>query len=164
MKVLRGACGAHFYIPLVPDLVSDSIKTQIREQLSKNKEVPTQIEERINNARSESEAVPNSQMKVGIVLADSNLSDKRFNVPFHNYSEIDYCRFNHVFVTIGGETEGLGNELVNLVKEMSQNSLVEIYRVSIPLAYGMDSLNASNAFGIIAFEIQRQFRSMSKRR
>jgi len=157
MKVLRGACGAHFYIPISQNEETMSIEQRILNDLDKNKQMNT--EDRKIDELSESEMMPNRRMKVGFILADSDLSDTRFNVPLRNYFSVDYTSFSHIFLTIGGETEGLGKEIISLVSKLSNNESIEITRVRIPLHYNVDSLNAANAFGIIAFEIQRQLTS-----
>ena len=66
------------------------------------------------------------------------------------YYEPDYTK-NEVVLIVGGETEGLSAESLELLKTRKG------VRVNIPLTNNMDSLNAGMALGIIAFEVKRQF-------
>lgn len=71
-------------------------------------------------------------------------------VPVVPYYAPDYTQ-NEVVLIVGGETEGLSLETVELVKKH------EGVRVNIPLTNEVDSLNTSMALGIVAFEVKKQF-------
>lgn len=71
-------------------------------------------------------------------------------LPIIPYYSIDYTRKESVII-LSGETEGLNFNSSKFLKESKS------IRINIPLAKGVDSLNAGVALGIVAFEIKRQF-------
>jgi len=159
MKVLRGACGAHFRLPLTPYLPDDSIKRLLQEALKSNSS--------------------SMEQPFGILICDANPTQTRakladsgtFNdgksgsgsivVP---YTSMVYTKFSHCFVIVGSETEGVGDNRINIVKEIAKQNTgaAEVYNVHIPLSNRIDSLNAANALGVILFEIRRQQQTKNK--
>lgn len=92
-----------------------------------------------------------------VLICDSNLEDSRLgNMPSIPFRNIDYTKFAHNFIIIGGETEAITDKMISTIKLLEKSKSVNIFRIRIPLANSMDSLNAANAFGIIVFEIARQ--------
>jgi len=97
---------------------------------------------------------PNSK----ILIADSNNArDSDDSSKLDAYYQVDYTKFSHICIVMNSETEGISKGIHQLISEDS-----DISRIHIPLKCGIDSLNVANAFGIIAFEICRQFIMCSK--
>ena len=71
------------------------------------------------------------------------VSTKAVNV----YSEVDYSKFDEMFLLFGKETKGLPERLLkdNLDKT-----------IRIPMGYNIRSLNLSNSVAIVAYEVVRQ--------
>lgn len=65
----------------------------------------------------------------------------------HVYSEVDYSKFDEVFILFGKETKGLPEDL--LLKNMSNT-------IRIPMRETLRSLNLSNSVAIIVYEVLRQ--------
>ena len=65
----------------------------------------------------------------------------------HIYSEIDYNKYEEIFILFGKETKGLPEELI-------ENNIEQAIR--IPMKQGLRSLNLSNSVAIIVYEILRQ--------
>ncbi|MBQ3408050.1 MAG: tRNA (uridine(34)/cytosine(34)/5-carboxymethylaminomethyluridine(34)-2'-O)-methyltransferase TrmL [Clostridia bacterium] len=65
----------------------------------------------------------------------------------HCYSDVDYSKYDEVFVLYGKETKGLPEDL--LQKYIGQT-------VRIPMRNTLRSLNLSNSVAIITYEILRQ--------
>ena len=65
----------------------------------------------------------------------------------HCYSDIDYRKFDEVFVLFGKETKGLPEDLL---KKYIKNT------IRIPMREHLRSLNLSNSVAIVAYEIFRQ--------
>lgn len=65
----------------------------------------------------------------------------------HCYSDVDYSKFDEVFVLYGKETKGLPENL--LQKYMDST-------IRIPMRNTLRSLNLSNSVAIITYEILRQ--------
>ena len=65
----------------------------------------------------------------------------------HCYSEIDYTKFDEVFVLYGKETKGLPEPLLQKYIENT---------IRIPMRNTLRSLNLSNSVAIITYEILRQ--------
>ncbi len=63
------------------------------------------------------------------------------------YSDIDYRKFDEVFVLFGKETKGLPEDLL---KKYIKNT------IRIPMREHLRSLNLSNSVAIVAYEIFRQ--------
>lgn len=65
----------------------------------------------------------------------------------HCYSDVDYSKYDEVFVLFGKETKGLPE---NLLLEYLDNT------IRIPMRETLRSLNLSNSVAIIVYEILRQ--------
>ncbi len=66
----------------------------------------------------------------------------------HCYSDVDYSKFDEVFVLYGKETKGLPEDL--LKKYLNTKT------IRIPMLPTLRSLNLSNSVAIITYEILRQ--------
>ena len=67
----------------------------------------------------------------------------------HCYSDIDYSKYNEVFLLFGKETKGLPEDLL-------RNNIEQTIR--IPMKEGIRSLNLSNSVSIVVYEVLRQVR------
>ena len=63
------------------------------------------------------------------------------------YSDVDYTKFNEIFILFGKETKGLPEDLI-------ENNMKQAIR--IPMREGLRSLNLSNSVAIVVYEILRQ--------
>ena len=63
------------------------------------------------------------------------------------YVDVDYTKFDEIFILFGKETKGLPEDLIE--ENMSQ-------AIRIPMKEGLRSLNLSNSVAIITYEILRQ--------
>ena len=63
------------------------------------------------------------------------------------YAEVDYTKFEEVFILFGKETKGLPEDLI-------KNNMEQAIR--IPMRESLRSLNLSNSVAIIAYEVLRQ--------
>ena len=65
----------------------------------------------------------------------------------HCYSDVDYSKYNEVFILFGKETKGLPESLLSA----NLNNTIRI-----PMKHNLRSLNLSNSVAIIAYEVLRQ--------
>ncbi|MBR3512197.1 MAG: tRNA (cytidine(34)-2'-O)-methyltransferase [Clostridia bacterium] len=65
----------------------------------------------------------------------------------HVYSDVDYSKFDEVYLLFGKETKGLPEPL--LMKYISNT-------IRIPMRDGLRSLNLSNSVAIVAYDVARQ--------
>ncbi|MBP3502304.1 MAG: tRNA (uridine(34)/cytosine(34)/5-carboxymethylaminomethyluridine(34)-2'-O)-methyltransferase TrmL [Clostridia bacterium] len=65
----------------------------------------------------------------------------------HCYSDVDYTKFDEVFILYGRETKGLPEDLLQKYIEKT---------IRIPMRNTLRSLNLSNSVAIITYEILRQ--------
>lgn len=63
------------------------------------------------------------------------------------YADIDYTKFDEIFILFGKETKGLPEDLI-------ENNMNQAIR--IPMKEGLRSLNLSNSVAIIIYEVLRQ--------
>lgn len=63
------------------------------------------------------------------------------------YADIDYTKFEEIFILFGKETKGLPEDLI-------ENNMKQAIR--IPMKEGLRSLNLSNSVAIIVYEALRQ--------
>ena len=65
----------------------------------------------------------------------------------HIYSEIEYNKYDEIFLLFGKETKGLPETLL----ETNINNAIRI-----PMREGLRSLNLSNSVAIVVYEVLRQ--------
>ena len=65
----------------------------------------------------------------------------------HIYSEIEYDKYDEIFLLFGKETKGLPEKLL---KENLNNA------IRIPMREGLRSLNLSNSVAIVVYEVLKQ--------
>ena len=63
------------------------------------------------------------------------------------YSDVDYTKFEEIFILFGKETKGLPEDLI-------ENNMEQAIR--IPMKEGLRSLNLSNSVAIVVYEALRQ--------
>lgn len=63
------------------------------------------------------------------------------------YTEIDYTKYEHIYLIFGPETRGLKEQYILDNFERA---------VRIPMREGLRSLNLSNSVAIVAYEVERQ--------
>jgi len=66
---------------------------------------------------------------------------------FKNYTEVDYTKYDEVFLLFGKETKGLSESLLKTNSDKC---------IKIPMLAGIRSLNLSNAVAIVTYEVLRQ--------
>ena len=66
----------------------------------------------------------------------------------HVYSDVDYSKYDNIFLLFGKETKGLPE---NLLKDNLDKT------IRIPMGYEIRSLNLSNSVAIVAYEVEKQF-------
>ncbi|KZC05692.1 PREDICTED: rRNA methyltransferase 3, mitochondrial [Dufourea novaeangliae] len=171
-KVLRSACGAHFRLPIhafpvwddVPALISEDSNIIVTDSNFKDEFVSKYDTDMLQPSLGVFDADPES-LKSYCINEDSGtetieseptssfkkkMADLLLQLPIVPYYTLDYTKKETVLV-LSGETEGLTFDSLNLLKERKG------IRINIPLVNGVDSLNAGVAFGIVTFEIKRQF-------
>lgn len=65
----------------------------------------------------------------------------------HCYSDVNYSKFDEVFILFGKETKGLPEDLLQKYIENT---------IRIPMRHNLRSLNLSNSVNIILYEVLRQ--------
>lgn len=170
-KVLRSASGAHFRIPIYAsqqwnDIVSllnsnanvfIADNNTIRDEISNKSTEETEDVEVIEDIEDSEDSLDEEDY----LKTKKNSSHKiKFrsirNLPVIPYFAVDYTE-NEVILVVGGETEGLSDNIFAIVKE--KNGI----RVNVPLNNGIESLNTAMAMGIIAFEVKRQFANLKNK-
>ncbi len=65
----------------------------------------------------------------------------------HVYSDVDYSKYDNIYLLFGKETKGLPEDLL---KENLDKT------IRIPMGFDIRSLNLSNSVAIVAYEAQKQ--------
>ena len=65
----------------------------------------------------------------------------------HTYSEIEYTKYDEIFLLFGKETKGLPEDLLKQYIDKA---------IRIPMKEGLRSLNLSNSVAIVVYEVLRQ--------
>lgn len=167
-KVLRSAAGTHFRLPIHSLLTWDELPSVVGEDchifvadsnfgdefisnyspaiLQSSLEIfdidPEALKSQISNQSGDPELIIPKNKKM--------MKELMLRIPIVPYYSIDYTRKECVII-ISGETEGLSFDSFKFLT--NQKGI----RINIPLAEGIDSLNAGVALGIVTFEIRRQF-------
>lgn len=167
-KVLRSAAGTHFQLPIytfptwdeIPSLISEDSHIFVADSNFGDEFLPRYSPEILESSLQIFDIDP-EDLKTKFTL-DSNQSEETIprnrhlmrqfmlKLPIIPYYSIDYTRKESVIV-LSGETEGLNFNSSKFLKERKS------IRINIPVAKGVDSLNAGVALGIVVFEIKRQF-------
>ena len=65
----------------------------------------------------------------------------------HTYSEVEYTKYDEIFLLFGKETKGLPEDILKKYIEKT---------IRIPMRQDLRSLNLSNSVAIVAYEVFRQ--------
>ncbi|GAB6030016.1 hypothetical protein CHUAL_005707 [Chamberlinius hualienensis] len=166
-KVLRAASGAHFRIPMINNLEWPLMNNYI----SQNAEIYL-AENNIPSTENSDKYVKIAE-DVDPGWYEVNENNQVFNPPKESkftkkpvttiypintvsYDELRVDSSRDTVLVIGGETCGLSEECYQFA--LRRNG----YKLTIPLANGVESLNASVAAGIIIYELLRQIRMVNK--
>ncbi|XP_002736012.2 rRNA methyltransferase 3A, mitochondrial-like [Saccoglossus kowalevskii] len=166
LKVLRAGAGAHFRTQIHNNLPWDSVKNYLDDDVvvhvadCRTADAFERVEE--DDCETESVVDPRTldlndvrTMNLLSKLPNEDLMndmdvDKKLNcVPTKDFYNIDWTVKSAI--VIGGETHGLSKQAVDLADETYG------YKVHIPMAFGMDSLNAAMATSVVTFEAKRQY-------
>ncbi|XP_066502282.1 rRNA methyltransferase 3B, mitochondrial [Hoplias malabaricus] len=172
-KVLRIAMGAHFHLPIIPNLTWSDIQSR----LPANTTVHVADNCKDLTHKPEISAASLQQKKAseyGWVNSRSNLKQMHYEDDFTDNEDYiqDMCKqskpdletqpyhFNwacrHTAIVIGGETHGLSHEALRLAGQTGGKKLL------IPMVHGMESLNSAMAASVLLFEGRRQLMLVSK--
>lgn len=146
-KSLRGGNGAQFLVNMTP-----SVDLQYLHQYIP---YPENIGRRESTGENEVE-----RKGIAVVLADSGTDVDKYGIPIVDYTSIQYSQFEWILLVLGGETHGLSETVRKAAKELPSyypDDIKLVSRVRIPMSLPIDSLNVANAFGVIGYEIFRQF-------
>lgn len=166
-KVLRAAMGAHFRLPVYPNLdwgeIGNHFPTSVAVHVadsSRSHLTRSDTEDGGTHIRSKPgdygwvSSLPNGkkmEYEEWDSDSDSESEDEGFSLPqvetklYHeNWAQ------SPTALVIGGETHGLSMEAVQLAEKTAG------YRLSIPIVPGVDSLNSAMAASILLFEGRRQ--------
>ncbi|XP_017875489.1 rRNA methyltransferase 3, mitochondrial [Ceratina calcarata] len=166
-KVLRSAAGTHFRLPIhsfptwdeIPSLISDDSNIFVADSNFGDEYMPQYSPELIESSLNIFDVDPAeliSKLTFGERTEELSITNKRMmkqfllKLPVMPYYAMDYTRKESVII-LSGETEGLNFDSCRFLNERKG------IRINIPLAKGVDSLNAGVALGIVTFEIKRQF-------
>ncbi|XP_017780682.1 PREDICTED: rRNA methyltransferase 3, mitochondrial [Nicrophorus vespilloides] len=107
-----------------------------------------------------------SDATVKVFIADNNvvtgdghedLMNLVKGIPIVPYYSSNFSQTNENVLIVGGETEGISQGAYSLAAKTNG------IRLNIPLENGVESLNTGTAFGIISFEIKRQFNTTTQK-
>ncbi|XP_024133075.1 rRNA methyltransferase 3A, mitochondrial [Oryzias melastigma] len=152
-KVLRAAMGAHFKLPIYPNLEWDDIENHLPASVT--------VHVADNNCSEKEQQQPSKAGDFGWVSTKPNPK----NIHYEEYDSDDEglslprvdAKVYHenwaqtpTALVIGGETHGLSLEAVRLAEK------TDGLRLFIPVVPGVDSLNSAMAASILLFEGRRQ--------
>ncbi|NP_001157404.1 rRNA methyltransferase 3B, mitochondrial [Danio rerio] len=176
LKVLRAAMGAHFRLPIIPNLTW----TDISNHLPKTSTVHVADNHSTTMAKHNDNTTPQKHRRpsdYGWVKGHQYQSkahdDDDDDDDANDLCSLeDYCDKNsksletqlyytdwvagHTSLIIGGETHGLSREALQLAERTSGRRLL------IPMVDGVDSLNSAIAAGVLLFEGRKQLLSLEK--
>ncbi|KAK2827030.1 hypothetical protein Q7C36_017956 [Tachysurus vachellii] len=164
-KVLRAGLGAHFRLPMIPNLSWTNIQTL----LPPNAIVHVADNSGVSETEPELAGASQRAKKAGDYgwTSSRRISRKAYCEDEDEEEEVGGARQevgpglktqpyhsnwtgSHVAVVIGGETHGLSLEALRLAEETKGR------RLFIPMVRGVDSLNAAMAASVLLFEGRRQ--------
>ncbi|XP_035290148.1 rRNA methyltransferase 3B, mitochondrial [Anguilla anguilla] len=170
-KVLRAAMGAHFRVPIIPNLdwevIPKYLPTTVTVHLADNCSGTETDEDK------ESSGPPKKAGDYGWVSSRPNRKNMRYEEYGAEYesdsdeeeeeerpklslpaveSQLYHANWvqSHTALVIGGETHGLSLEALQLAERTDGR------RLCVPMVTGVDSLNCAIAAGIILYEGKRQ--------
>lgn len=154
-KVLRAAMGAHFRLPVFPNLDWDEISKHLPKDVVVHvadnsisfikAPAPGQRENGSSDEYSESDSDEESDDEISLPCLKSQ-------VYYESWAQ------RNTALVIGGETHGLSLEARRLAEE------TEGKRLFVPMAPGVESLNSAMAASILLFEGRRQLLQLLDKR
>ncbi|KAL0174265.1 hypothetical protein M9458_030233, partial [Cirrhinus mrigala] len=154
-KVLRAAMGAHFRLPVFPNLDWDEISKHLPKDVVVHvadnsvsfikAPVPGQRENGSSDEYSESDSDEESDDELSLPCLKSQ-------VYYESWAQ------RNTALVIGGETHGLSLEARRLAEE------TEGKRLFVPMAPGVESLNSAMAASILLFEGRQQLLQLLDKR
>lgn len=166
-KALRGGNGAQFFVPITADVdfnyfhqyipLSDLSNESTGNGDAHGEQFSTNGNGNLNDGIYEKSGI-------GIFLADGGVDVDALGLPSVPYTSIKYSSYKSVYVILGGENLGLSDKVKkvsNDLKKIYPEDVRVITRINIPMLMPVDSLNVANAFGVIGYEIARQYMKSS---
>ncbi|XP_055052104.1 rRNA methyltransferase 3A, mitochondrial [Misgurnus anguillicaudatus] len=157
-KVLRAAMGAHFRLPVFPNLDWDDISNHLPTDVTVH--VADTFNSFPKNPASEANPKPENGSSDEYTESDSDVeSDDELLLPRVKH-QVYYERWaqKNAALVIGGETHGLSMEALRLAEK------TEGRRLFVPMAAGVQSLNSAMAASILLFEGRRQLLLLGNRK
>lgn len=118
-KVIRGASGAHFHLPILEDITWDDLTKQFTNE-------------------------KNTKLLLAVNQPSTTI------LQCLPYFQVEYNKSDNIIIVVGGETEGLSEEVFKIARTFHGKAL------NIPLSNNIESLNCVSAVSVILFEIKRQ--------
>ncbi|XP_073972463.1 rRNA methyltransferase 3A, mitochondrial isoform X2 [Rhodnius prolixus] len=118
-KVLRGASGAHFHLPILEDITWNDLTKQLTDE-------------------------KNTKLLLAVNQPSTTI------LRCLPYFQVEYNKSDNIIIVVGGETEGLSEEVFKIARTFHGKAL------NIPLSNNIESLNCVSAVSVILFEIKRQ--------
>ncbi|KAJ8347713.1 hypothetical protein SKAU_G00263020 [Synaphobranchus kaupii] len=173
-KVLRAAMGAHFRIPIIPNLdwevIPNYLPTTATVHLADNR----------NGMETDGDGVPSGPLKKAGDYGWVSSRPNHRNVRYEEYGAVyesdsddeeehpklslpavesqlyhENWAQSHTALVIGGETHGLSLEALQLAERTDGR------RLFVPMVTGVDSLNSAMATSILVFEGRRQLTALA---
>ena len=161
--MLRSAAGAHFRIPLIPNLDWELISNYLRPdsnvyladnsaQMPQEKKIGKKLLLRLQSGSSANSAENSDDDHFP---NESSLDKETVNLykdaplPVKGYFDTNFTDGESVLV-VGGETEGLSAEAHKMAFDRFGQ------KVFVPMLHNVESLNSAVASSVILFEIKRQ--------
>lgn len=175
-KVLRAAMGAHFRLPILPSLGWDDIESHLPKPVTvhvADSSCGAETSRETKDSQVNVSHKPSKAGDYGWISSRPNRNNTRYE-EYDSDSDSD-CEFeglhlprvdmklyheswaqNPTALVIGGETQGLSLEAVQLAEKTAG------HRLFIPVVPGVDSLNSAMAASILLFEGRKQLLKLMK--
>lgn len=169
LKVLRAAMGAHFHLPVIPNLTWSDIPSHLPKTATIHvaDNCSTTLTEDNNTVIPQQQKKPSDygwvrghQYPRKVKCEDDDLcgfedynSGKSLETQYYH---IDWVA-RHTGLVIGGESHGLSREALRLAERTGGRRLL------IPMVHGVDSLNSAMAASILLFEGRKQLLSLAEK-
>ncbi|KAJ8267200.1 hypothetical protein GJAV_G00139660 [Gymnothorax javanicus] len=166
-RVIRAAMGAHFRIPIIPnldwDVIPNYLPTTVTVHLADNRgviegddsEETSGLHKKAGDYSWVSSSVHHKNVRYEEYESDSDLEeDERPELSLPTVeSQVYFANWVQrcTALVIGGETHGLSLEALQLAERTDGR------RLFVPMVAGVDSLNSAMAASILVFEGKRQF-------
>ncbi|XP_034025066.1 rRNA methyltransferase 3A, mitochondrial [Thalassophryne amazonica] len=162
-KVLRAAMGAHFRLPIFPNLdwdnIEDLLPKPVTVHVGDNWHLFDRIEEtahRVNTSHEPSRKGEHSRVSTRATRYEEHDSDSDYEGEGDSVPRLEAKVYHENWaqspsaIIIGGETHGLSVEAIQLAAKTAGQ------RIFIPVVPEVDSLNSAMAASILLFEGRKQ--------